>query len=75
MPEGYSVVPSGRNHWWVKTDGKNQGAATTNRQSHEYGAGQVEFFGPGSDLFPEQMSQNNSVGHRPITDIIRDVLG
>ena len=75
MPEEYSVVPSGRNHWWVKTADKNEGAVTTNRQSHEYGAGQVEFFGPGSDLFPVQTGLKDGIEHRPITEIIQDLLG
>ena len=74
MPEGYSVVPSGRNHWWVKTDDKNEGAVTTSRQSHEYGAGQVEFFGPGSELFPKQTSPKDGIEHRPIAEIIPDML-
>ena len=53
LPEGYGSEPQGDNHWRVTTPGGKSYPVTTDRMAHDYSAGTVEFFGPGSPAFPK----------------------
>ena len=53
LPDGYCSEPRGNNHWRVSTPAGKQYTVTTDRRAHDYAAGTVEFFGPGSPAFPE----------------------
>ena len=53
LPEGYGSEPQGDNHWRVTTPGGKSYPVTTDRTAHDYSAGTVEFFGPGSPAFPK----------------------
>ena len=52
LPDGYHSETRGDNHWRVSTPNGNQYTVTTDRRAHDYSAGTVEFFGPGSPGFP-----------------------
>ena len=53
LPDGYSAEQRGDRHWRVTTPGSKSYTVTTDRAAHDYSAGTVEFFGPGSPAFPE----------------------
>ena len=53
LPDGYSAEQRGDRHWRVTTPGSKSHTVTTDRTAHDYSAGTVEFFGPGSPAFPE----------------------
>ena len=78
LPDGYGAEQRGDKHWRVTTPGGKSHTVTTNRAAHDYAAGTVEFFGPGSPAFPETSSQlagnaNGSVAPtRPIRRILTD---
>ena len=52
MPEGWTAVPAGTNHWRVTNPDGKQWTVTTNRQAHDYAPDRVEWWGPGSLPFP-----------------------
>ena len=52
MPDEYKVEPEGRDHWRVTRHDDQPISVTTVREAHDYAAGSVEFFGPGSEAFP-----------------------
>ena len=62
LPDGYHSEPRGDNHWRVSTPGGQQYTVTTNRQAHDYAAGTVEFFGPGSPAFPDLQEMKSNFG-------------
>ena len=56
LPDGYSAERRGDKHWRVTTPSGKSHTVTTDRTAHDYSAGTVEFFGPGSPAFPETAS-------------------
>ena len=52
LPDHYEVEPRGNDHWRVETP-DHDSVVTTSRTAHDYAAGSVEFFGPGSKTFPD----------------------
>ena len=52
LPDGYVVERRGT-HWRVTTPEGRSHTVTTNRPAHDYAAGTVDFFGPGSPAFPD----------------------
>ena len=52
MPEGWSSIPAGRNHWRVTRPDGQQWTVTTDRTAHDYAPDRVEWWGPGSPSFP-----------------------
>ena len=52
MPEGWSSVPAGPNHWRVINLHGQQWTVTTDRVAHDYAPDRVEWWGPGSPSFP-----------------------
>ena len=61
LPDGYDSEPRGYNHWLVSAPDGQQYIVTTDRQAHDYAAGTVEFFGPGSPAFPSAEQENVDV--------------
>ena len=59
LPDGYAVERRGDRHWRVTTPDGSSHTVTTDRSAHDYAAGTVEFFGPGSPAFPD--TTNNRV--------------
>ena len=59
LPDGYAVERRGDRHWRVATPGGTSYTVTTDRAAHDYAAGTVEFFGPGSPAFPD--TSNNQL--------------
>ena len=53
LPDGFSAEQRGDKHWRVTTPNDKSHTVTTDRTAHDYSAGTVEFFGPGSPAFPE----------------------
>ena len=78
LPDGYHSEPRGDNHWRVSTPSGNQYTVTTDRRAHDYSAGTVEFFGPGSPSFPnlreseKQVEGSASDSYRSIVGILTD---
>ena len=78
LPDGYHSEPRGDNHWRVSTPGGKQYTVTTDRRAHDYSAGTVEFFGPGSPSFPnlreseKQVEGSASDSYRSIVGILTD---
>ena len=58
LPDGYAVERRGT-HWRVTTPSGRSHTVTTDRAAHDYAAGTVDFFGPGSPAFPD--TTNNKV--------------
>ena len=52
MPEGWSSVPTGRDHWRVTGPDGQPWTVTTDRTAHDYAPDRVEWWGPGSPSFP-----------------------
>ena len=52
LPDNYEVEPRGNDHWRIETP-DHDSVVTTSRTAHDYAAGSVEFFGPGSRTFPQ----------------------
>ena len=52
MPEGWTSVPAGMNHWRVTDPDGEQWTVTTDRAAHDYAPDRVEWWGPGSPSFP-----------------------
>ena len=52
MPEGWTSVLSGTNHWRVTNPDAQQWTVTTHRTAHDYAPDRVEWWGPGSPSFP-----------------------
>ena len=52
MPEGWTSVLSGTNHWRVTNPDGQQWTVTTDRTAHDYAPDRVEWWGPGSPSFP-----------------------
>ena len=81
LPDGYHSEPRGDNHWRVSTPSGDQYTVTTDRRAHDYSAGTVEFFGPGSPSFPNLRESEKQVGEsasdscRSIVRILADTLG
>ena len=77
LPDGYHSEPRGDNHWRVSTPSGNQYTVTTDRRAHDYSAGTVEFFGPGSPAFPTihagtlSAEEDNPRPGRGISEILR----
>ena len=59
LPDGYAAERRGDRHWRVTTPGGKSHTVTTDRAAHDYAAGTVEFFGPGSPAFPD--TSNNQM--------------
>ena len=59
LPDGYAVERRGDRHWRVTTPEGRSHTVTTDRAAHDYAAGTVEFFGPGSPAFPD--TSNNQL--------------
>ena len=80
LPDGYSVERRGHKHWRVTKPGGKSHTVTTDRAAHDYSAGTVEFFGPGSPAFPETAGHlvgnaNGSVAPpRNISTILTDAV-
>ena len=73
LPEGYSAERRGDNHWRVSGPEGMRRTVTTDRTAHDYSAGTVEFFGPGSPAFPVvDGSQQGLDSHRSISAILED---
>ena len=78
LPDGYHSEPRGDNHWRVSTPNGKQYTVTTDRQAHDYSAGTVEFFGPGSPAFPAiqtgtlSAEEDNLRPGRSISEILGD---
>ena len=53
MPEGWTSVPAGSNHWRVTDPGEQQWTVTTNRDAHDYAPDRVHWWGPGDPSFPD----------------------
>ena len=76
LPAGYEVENRGHHHWRVAAPEKTPRVATVERISHDYAAGSVEFFGPGSPLFPEMKPMAPAGGsppqqqNRPVGEIL-----
>ena len=79
LPDGYSAQPRGENHWRVTAPNGKEYTVTTDRKSHDYAFGTVEFFGPGSPAFPvinesnSTMKGDNSIAIRSIKEILEDM--
>ncbi len=54
LPDGYTAEGAGLNHWKVTVPDGSRWTVTTDRKAHDYAAGTVEFFGPGSAAFPDR---------------------
>ena len=52
MPEGWTSVLSGTNHWRVTNPDGQQWTVTTDRTAHDYAPDRVQWWGPGSPSFP-----------------------
>ena len=52
MPEDWTSVPAGPNHWRVTNPHGQQWTVTTDRGAHNYAPDRVEWWGPGSPSFP-----------------------
>ena len=52
MPEGWSSVPAGPNHWRVTNPHGRHWTVTTDRVAHDYAPDRVEWWGLGSPSFP-----------------------
>ena len=80
LPDGYTAERRGDRHWRVTTPNDKSHTVTTDRTAHDYSAGTVEFFGPGSPAFPETASHlprnaNGSVAPpRTISAILTDAV-
>ena len=73
LPDGYAVERRGDRHWRVTTPGGRSHTVTTDRAAHDYAAGTVEFFGPGTPAFPvADGGKDGSSAHRSISEILSD---
>ena len=63
LPDGYSAERRGDRHWRVTTPSGKRHTVTTDRTAHDYSAGTVEFFGPGSPAFPVVDGGEDSLAH------------
>ena len=71
LPDGYTAERRGYWHWRVTTPDGKAHTVTTNRAAHDYSAGTVEFFGPGSPAFPLADEKNgHPLPHRSISGIL-----
>ena len=52
MPEGWSSVPAGPNHWRVTSPEGERWTVTTDRIAHDYAPERVKWWGPGNPSFP-----------------------
>ena len=76
LPDGYASERRGDRHWRVTTPGGKSRTVTTDRAAHDYAAGTVEFFGPGSPAFPvANGGKDNLPAHRSISEILRGLAG
>ena len=76
LPDGYAAERRGDRHWRVTTPGGKSRTVTTDRAAHDYAAGTVEFFGPGSPAFPvANGGKDNLPAHRCISEILRGLAG
>ena len=60
LPDGDAVELRGDRHWRVTTPGGMSYTVTTDRVAHDYAAGTVEFFGPGSPAFPDTSNNHGN---------------
>ena len=67
-----AVELRGDGHWRVTTPGGKSYTVTTDRAAHDYAAGTVEFFGPGSPAFPDT-SNNQMSGADGSTSLSRSI--
>lgn len=72
LPDGYSAELRGDRHWRVSTPDGSVHTVTTDRTAHDYAAGTVEFFGPGSPAFP---AVDGLKGSLPEPRRIGEILG
>ena len=73
LPDGYSAERRGDRHWRVTTPSGMRHTVTTDRTAHDYSAGTVEFFGPGSPTFPVADGGKDGLpSHRSISEILSD---
>ena len=76
LPDGYGAEQRGDRHWRVTTPGSKSHTVTTDRSAHDYAAGTVEFFGPGSPAFPFTDGGKDDVSaHRSISEILGGLAG
>ena len=74
LPDGYAAERRGERHWRVTTTGGSKHTVTTDRVAHDYAAGTIEFFGPGSPAFPvADGGKDDLPTHRSISDIIEEL--
>ena len=66
MPEGWSSVPAGRDHWRVTGPNGQQWTVTTDRTAHDYAPAGLEWWGPGSRAFPRQLSKAVQVRYNQV---------
>lgn len=80
FPSGYSIQPSGIEHWTVTGPGNPKSIiVTTDETRHDYAAGDVDYFGPGSSVFPigeyeRPPSKNLGIQSNPVSTLIDSVL-
>ena len=53
LPDGWQAEPAGGLHWRVQRPDGEWDTVTTDRASYEYAPQHIEWFGPGSPVFPE----------------------
>ena len=71
LPDGYGAEQRGDRHWRVTTPGGRSYTVTTDWAAHDYSAGTIEFFGPGSPAFPvADEGQDGLAPHKDISEIL-----
>ena len=75
LPDNYETEPRGNDHWRVETP-DHDSVVTTSRTAHDYAAGSVEFFGPGSRTFPQldRMGLETTISDEPAALSIKDII-
>ena len=76
LPDGYAAERRGDRHWRVTTPGGKSHTVTTDRASHDYAAGTVEFFGPGNPAFPVVDGEKGELAaHRSVSEVLGGLAG
>ena len=76
LPDDHRAETRGIDHWRVETP-DHDAVVTTSRTAHDYAAGSVEFFGPGSKTFPDldrttfEVDAADGSMPRSVADILR----
>ena len=76
LPDGYAAERRGDRHWRVTTPGGKSHTVTTDRASHDYATGTVEFFGPGNPAFPVVDGEKGELAaHRSVSEVLGGLAG